>query len=667
MRPLAILYGSQTGGAQEAAESLGRQGRRRGFAVRVDAMDDYPISSLPDEPLVVYVASTTGDGEAPDNMATFWRFMLRKSLPADALASNAFAVLGLGDSSYPKYNAAARRLRSRLVQLGAREICPLGLADDQSVFGPENDVSVWAATLWRAALERFPLPPGFIVDDAPTALRPAFALQPIGEGAAAAPGATSFYAPPAGSYRVADGLIAGHVVCNRRLTDDAWTQDVRHIEVDIADAAQRGLRYEAGDVAVVYGRNVLDEYGGPDAVARMLALPALSDGSAASVSTRYRVVAAAAAAAAVTASSKDDVDVTDVVDAPRWLPATWSVAELLTQYLDVLGTPRRYFFEQLSFWAHNAEEKEKLLELGVESASDRDAASLLNEYCTREKRSYIEVLQDFPSASANLPLAQLIALVPQLRPRYFSIASTQSVHPTQVHLTVAIVHYTTAWYKREKWGACSKWLAAQTQGAPLALWIVKGKMRLPPNPATPLVLVGPGTGVAPMKAMVEERGAQLRELVAAAAANPALPPLPPPGSCTLYFGCRHAAMDFLYEREGLWHALQQLLPSESELKKSTPAPLTALRTAFSRDQPRKIYVQARIRENARAVWSALAPPAMGGSGGHCFVAGSTKMASDVHEALIDVFVAAGGVEKAQAAALLRRMGREGRYVCESWS
>ena len=359
-RTLAVLYGSQTGGAQEAAEGLARRGRRRGFTVRVGPMDAYPIAELPDERFVLYVASTTGDGEAPENMAQFWRFMLRKSLPADVLAEQSFAVLGLGDSSYPKYNAAARRLRSRLLQLGARELCTLGLADDQSLRGPEHDVAAWSQVFWTTALAAFPPPAGFVLDDSPTALRPSFALERVEGGGVprgAAHRAASFYAPPAAAYPAcAQASIRGTIASNRRLTAATWSQDVRHIEIDIADATRAGLRYRAGDVAVVYGRNVLSDFGGAGAVAQLLALP----GSAAA---RYRVVDAAAASAA---TARDDV-----VAPPAWLPHEWSVEELLTSYLDVLATPRRYFFEQLSFFAADEDEREKLVELGIDSATDK--------------------------------------------------------------------------------------------------------------------------------------------------------------------------------------------------------------------------------------------------------------------------------------------------------
>lgn len=99
------------------------------------SMEDYDVRNLPSEKLIVCVASTTGEGEVPDNMRTFWRFLLRKDLPVGSLQAVQHACFGLGDSSYPKFNYAAKRLHRRLEQLGSRALVPLGLGDDQDGLG----------------------------------------------------------------------------------------------------------------------------------------------------------------------------------------------------------------------------------------------------------------------------------------------------------------------------------------------------------------------------------------------------------------------------------------------------------------------------------------------------------------------------------------------------
>jgi len=139
---------------QDVAERIGREAGRRGFSPHVCALDEYKIEKLPSEKLAVFVAATTGDGDAPDNMKVrcvahvltcgnicdrhghpaqgFWRFLLQRNLPKTALDKLAFSVFGLGDSGYAKFNATARKLQQRLLQLGASEFCSRGLGDDQS-------------------------------------------------------------------------------------------------------------------------------------------------------------------------------------------------------------------------------------------------------------------------------------------------------------------------------------------------------------------------------------------------------------------------------------------------------------------------------------------------------------------------------------------------------
>lgn len=125
-RRLTILYGSQTGTAQDMAEKLYRDSKCYHFSGPVQSMDDYNVRKLIEERLVVFVCSTQGQGDEPDNMRSFWRFLLRKTLPLDSLAGLQYAVLGMGDSSYDKFNFVAKRLNKRLQQLGAKPILPIG-------------------------------------------------------------------------------------------------------------------------------------------------------------------------------------------------------------------------------------------------------------------------------------------------------------------------------------------------------------------------------------------------------------------------------------------------------------------------------------------------------------------------------------------------------------
>ena len=157
---VAILYGSQTGTAQDTAERIGRVLTRLLFRVKVKAMDSYDIRSLPNEDAVVFVCSTTGQGEEPDNMKSFWRFLLRRSLPPDALDGLTYAVLGLGDSSYPKFNFVAKRLFKRLRQLGGEPLVTMGLCDDQHDLGVDGTAVPWIKSLKETLLSLYPFEDG---------------------------------------------------------------------------------------------------------------------------------------------------------------------------------------------------------------------------------------------------------------------------------------------------------------------------------------------------------------------------------------------------------------------------------------------------------------------------------------------------------------------------
>lgn len=147
---LLVLYGSETGTAQDVAERVRREARRRGYQARCLALDAATPEGLASAQTAVFIVSTTGQGEAPSNMRLFWRSLLRRSLRSDLLGGLSAAVFGLGDSGYPKYNAAAKRLDRRLKQVGVKPLVELGLGDDQSPAGHEEALDPWLNGLWAA-------------------------------------------------------------------------------------------------------------------------------------------------------------------------------------------------------------------------------------------------------------------------------------------------------------------------------------------------------------------------------------------------------------------------------------------------------------------------------------------------------------------------------------
>lgn len=239
-------------------------------------------------------------------------------------------------------------------------------------------------------------------------------------------------------------------------------------------------------------------------------------------------------------------------------------------------------------------------------------------------RDVLDVLDEFPSARPT-PQDLVSALAP-LQPRLYSISSSRKAHPNQVHLTVAVVQYVLR--ERMRKGVASNFFAEQADKEKQVRVYVQPShgFRLPKDGGAPIIMVGPGTGVAPFRAFLEERKATGA-----------------PGKNWLFFGSPRRACDFLYQNE-LEHYLRAGL-------------LTRLDTAFSRDQQEKIYVQHRMLEQAKEIWSWLQ------EGAYLYVCGDAKrMATDVDRALHTLIMEQGGLSAEQAKAYGKELVKSGRYL-----
>lgn len=287
------------------------------------------------------------------------------------------------------------------------------------------------------------------------------------------------------------------------------------------------------------------------------------------------------------------------------------LAEALREDFDITGLSRAV----LTKLAEAVESDELRSLLGEERRDDFKAYV--------EGRQIVDALTDF--APRGLAADALAGILRKLPPRLYSIASSPLAHPGEVHLTVAAVRYRS--HGRERKGVCSTYLADQVRpGDPVRVFTQPNKnFRLPADPATPVILIGPGTGVAPFRAFVEHRAA-----------------LGQAGPAWLFMGDQHAACDFLYEAE--W---RQHLESGA---------LTRLDTAFSRDQPEKIYVQHRMLEHSAGLYDWL------DRGAAFYVCGdATRMAADVHEALLTLVERQAGLSRDGAVAFVDELKRSGRY------
>lgn len=297
------------------------------------------------------------------------------------------------------------------------------------------------------------------------------------------------------------------------------------------------------------------------------------------------------------------------------LPAPISLREALTSRL-ALAKPTRKILETLAAKAASEADRAKLAVLLAPENKDQLVGYL-------EDREYIDLLTEFPSAA--LTPQELTDHLRKLMPRLYSIASSSKPYPNEVHLTVAVVRYETN--HRSRVGVCSTFMAdrVELKSTPVPVFVSDSHFGVPEDGAKDIIMVGPGTGIAPFRAFMQER-------IATHAT----------GRNWLFFGDQHRTTDYLYEEEWTqWQAQGALARAD---------------LAFSRDQLLKVYVQDRMRENAAELWSWIK------GGAHFYVCGDAKrMAKDVDVALHDIIGAQGGMDAPSAAEYVKQMKRDKRY------
>jgi len=664
---------------QEGAEYLARQLLRRRFACTATSLGELPtveaLAALCGEgaPPVLFLLSTTGDGEFPPSALPLWRSLLRASLDPSTLAGLRFTIFGFGDSAYEKFNAAARKLCARVMQLGGAALCERGLGDDSAAHGrgAEGDLDAWLANTLVPALDRIsPMPAGLEVQTAPLPLIPRYIVSLLeGEQARAVllEEASRLPGPVPHPSRVPHGA---HLYAGTGGDDQPLVAVVERTACLTAPGAVRevmhlSLRLPAGAVR----RVVEGGEGRAQGEAPWAAAWAWRAGDVAVLSPRNEAYEVEAFAARAGWALDTVVAVREVVTeggsaGAHALPPALSIRSLLSWYLDIGGQPTRGALEQLSLLATDEEQAEKLVEMAGPGGGEGYAA-----YVARERRTLREVLVDFDSIASPLALPLLLDLIPPLQPRHFSIASAAAGPEGTLDLCVALVNYSTP-RGRVKRGVASSWLSGLAVGDPLPLWVRRGGFTIATTPSCatpPLILVGPGTGVAPMRAAVQE--------AAAMGAREETRHLAPP-SVHLYFGCRNRERDWLYGSEmraaagddgggESSHPVVYVSPSASP----SSATLTRYGVAFSRDSNTgaggRAYVQSLLRLPAR---SAELGTLLQQGGARVFIAGSAgAMPSAVASALRDAAAVVGGEGVHEVRKWSAGLERAGRLCVEAWS
>ncbi|MGB9098904.1 NADPH-dependent assimilatory sulfite reductase flavoprotein subunit [Erwinia sp.] len=533
---ITLLSASQTGNARRLAEQLRDDLLAAKLNVKLVNAGDYKFKQIAQEKLLVVVTSTQGEGEPPEEAVALHKFLMSKKAPK--LDKTAFAVFGLGDTSYEFFSQAGKDFDSKLAEMGGERL--LARVDADVEYAAEAEQ--WRKQIVDVLKARVP------------------SESPAAAAVTAAGTVNEVFSSP---YSKEEPLTASFAV-NQKITGRDSDKDVRHIEIDLGDS---GLRYQPGDALGVWFEN--------DAalVQELIELVWLKGDESVTVNEQ-----------------------------------TLPLAEALQKHFELtVNTPQ--IVEQYGTLSRD----ETLLGLISEKPK-------LQHYA--QNTPIVDMVRRAP---VELTAEQLIALLRPLTPRLYSIASSQAENETEVHITVGAVRFDID--GRERAGGASSFLAdrLEEEGEVRVFIEHNDNFRLPANPETPVIMIGPGTGIAPFRAFMQQRDNDGAE-----------------GKNWLFFGNPHFTDDFLYQVEWQRYVKDGLL--------------TNIDLAWSRDQQQKVYVQDKIRAKGAEVWDWIQ------QGAHIYVCGdANRMAKDVEQALLELVAEHGGMDTETADEYLSELRIERRY------
>lgn len=531
---ITLISASQTGNARRVAEALRDDLLAAKLNVKLVNAGDYKFKQIAAEKLLVVVTSTQGEGEPPEEAVALHKFLFSKKAPK--LDGTAFAVFGLGDTSYEFFCQSGKDFDSKLAELGAERLLDRVDADVEY----QTAAAEWRARVVEVLKARAPVA-------APAQLATSGAVNDIH---------TSPYTKEA--------PLSATLSVNQKITGRDSEKDVRHIEIDLGDS---GLRYQPGDALGVWYQN------DPQLVKELVELLWLKGDEPVTV----------------------DGKTLPLAEALEWhFELTVNTATIVENYATLTRS-------------------ESLLPLVGDKAQ-------LQQYAAATP--IVDMVRFSP---AQLDAEALIGLLRPLTPRLYSIASSQAEVESEVHVTVGVVRYEIE--GRARAGGASSFLADRVEedGEVRVFIEHNDNFRLPANPETPVIVIGPGTGIAPFRAFMQQRAADGAQ-----------------GKNWLFFGNPHFTEDFLYQVE--W---------QSYVKEGL---LTRIDLAWSRDQQQKIYVQDKLREQGAELWRWI------NDGAHIYVCGdANRMAKDVEHTLLEVIAEYGAMDAEAADEFLSELRVERRY------
>ena len=604
---ILILYGSETGTAESYARKTARRLSR--YHPRLMALDEYAISHLSEEDLLLVVTSTFREGDLPGNAQKFHARI--KAQPAGAFKQLNFSVMALGSTVYTHFCAAGITLDRELARVGGNRVISLHRGDE--IKGQADTFRKWLDLVARLLGED---PTSVdLSTTADTRLQVSFvdANQVPDTAAALREEKQSGFAVP--------------VVENRELLKKViiGSRSTRFIALDISNTGQT---YETGDHVAIYPQNP------PELVQRL--------------ANRLGVDADAWFTTSLVNSRGE------IVPGEHAYPDPVRVGQVLTEDLDLaIREPYDELFGALLKTAQSATDRNRLeswLDILSRNQDENEEYIALKKHIADTFVTVMDLLDVFPSA--HLSFTQLIELLPKQKPRLYSISSCSLVHPTQIHLTVGVVQLTTDSGKVIA-GLCSNYLAGLTPNdeTRVRICVRSSTFRPPVDPHAPMLMVGAGTGLSPLLGFLQHREVQLRALHNASYQHVnghefITPVSPPVGHARLFFGCRNLN-DYLYQQElETWHEA---------------GVLTHLDVAFSRLDEEKIYVQDLIGQRSKDLWDVLSQPNC-----HYYVCGDAQMADDVFNVLMNIAKTTGGLSHAEAINFFRQMQSENRFVMDVW-
>ncbi|KAG0073229.1 NADPH-cytochrome P450 reductase [Linnemannia elongata] len=644
-KTVIFFYGSQTGTAEDYAARLAKEGTQRYNLKTMTAdLEDYDMNlldTLPADHLAVFVLATYGEGEPTDNAVDFWEHLVSgEEVPefsvgdyedADKPLSNLnFVMFGLGNKTYEHYNSVCRRVDEKLQALGATRIGERGEGDDDGSL--EEDFLSWKDDMWKATCDFLGI--DFLAGNS----GPRQATYKIQEHTAEEVQALKkvYYGEHQepkfmlGSRPTYDSKnpYSAPITVSRELFEVSADRHCLHMEVDISGS---GITYQAGDHIAVWPVNAEHEVNKLATVLR--------------IADKLDTV--------LTVSNTDPAS----TKLPFPVPTTYRT--ILRNYVDITAPPSRAFIGQLTPFAPT-DAASKLFALW---GQDKEAFRINVADARRSLGTVLEKILGV-GQSMEIPFDLLIESIPRLQARYYSISSSAKAHPTSIHLTAVVLDYkpdvapeetvyglaTNFLHnchgrinqsgpiepKYEISGPSGLHLIGET-GVKVPIHVRHSNFKLPRNSALPIIMIGPGTGVAPFRGFVQDRAQDVKNGKKV-------------GATVLFFGCRREDEDYLYKDE--WPELMKDIEGAQVI------------TAFSR-QPGvpKTYVQHRMNEHKELIWDLIHK-----QGGYFYVCGDAKnMAREVNHKLIEIAMTVGEMSEEKATTYVKELRGRGRYEEDVWS